>query len=102
MRQALGGLDRPSAGFEVYFHSIAAEDGAVLTERTDVITLGRVRLQFWAWGRFDVVDGRITVWRDSFDWSDIARATVRGLVGAVLPAFRPKPPSDPTNEVPGR
>lgn len=102
VRQVLSGLDRPGTGFEVYFHSIAAEGGTVLTERTDVITLGRVRFQFWVWGRFDVVDGRITVWRDYFDWADMARATVRGIAGAVLPSLQPEPPSDPASETPGR
>ena len=102
VRRVLGGLDRPTVTFEVYFHSVSAEGGTVLTERTDVIQLGRVRLQFWVWGRFDVVDGRITLWRDSFDWADMTRATLRGLAGAVVPALQPRPPTDPPTEAPGR
>jgi limonene-1,2-epoxide hydrolase len=98
--RALGGLERPAMGFEVYLHSISAEGPVVLTERTDVIVFGPFRAQFWVWGRFDVHDGRITLWRDSFDFVDMARATVRGLVGMALPAVRPTAP-DP-GDAPGR
>jgi limonene-1,2-epoxide hydrolase len=97
---ALSGLDKPSAGFEVYLHAISADGPVVLTERTDVIILGRLRLQFWVWGRFDVHDGRITLWRDSFDFLDIARATVRGLLAVALPGLRPAPPGP--DDPPGR
>jgi limonene-1,2-epoxide hydrolase len=47
-----------------------------------------------------VHDGRITLWRDSFDFVDVARSIVRGLVGIVLPAFRPAPPGP--EDAPGR
>ena len=90
---ALDFLARPAAGFEVYMHAVSADGPVVLTERTDVITYGRFRSQFWVWGRFDVHDGQITLWRDSFDFVDIARGMVRGLVGTVLPSLRPAPPT---------
>lgn len=86
-------LERPRAGFEVYLHAISAEDHVVLTERTDVLLVGRARIQFWVWGRFEVRDGRITLWRDSFDFWDLLRANVRGLVGAVVPSLAPKAPT---------
>jgi limonene-1,2-epoxide hydrolase len=98
--RALGGLERPGVAFEAYLHSISADGPVVLTERTDVIVLGPVRLQFWVWGRFDVHDGRITLWRDSFDFLDMTKATVRGLAGAVVPAFRPGAPRP--GDPPGR
>lgn len=91
----LRGLDRPTVGFEAYLHAISADGPVVLTERTDVITVGPVRAQFWVCGRFEVHDGRITVWRDYFDWVDIGRATIRGLVGAVVPSVRARPPVRP-------
>ena len=96
----LGGLARPGFSFEVYLHAISASGGTVLTERTDVLVLGPVRLQFWVVGRFDVVDGEITLWRDAFDYVDILRATVRGLFGAVLPPLRPAAPTT-TSTAPG-
>jgi limonene-1,2-epoxide hydrolase len=97
---ALGMLGRPQASFEVYLHSISADGPIVLTERTDVIAWGRFRTQFWVWGRFDVYDGRITLWRDSFDFLDVARSIVRGLLGIFLPAARPAPPRP--QDPPGR
>lgn len=93
VEKVLHGLDRPSIGFEVYLHAISAEGNVVLTERTDVLRFGKVRAQFWVWGRFEVVDGKITLWRDSFDFWDLLRANVRGLAGVVAPSLRPRPPA---------
>ncbi|MBB2772440.1 limonene-1,2-epoxide hydrolase family protein [Mycolicibacterium monacense] len=76
-------------GFEVKIHRIAAEGDAVLTERTDVLVLGPVRLQFWVCGVFEVHAGRITLWRDYFDTVDFLKATVRGLLAVPFPALRP-------------
>ena len=75
-------------GFEVKFHRIAAEGNAVLTERTDALIIGPVRLQFWVCGVFEVHGGRITLWRDYFDTFDVVKATVRGLLGAAVPPLR--------------
>ena len=98
--RALSGLTRPNVGFEVYLHSISADGPVVLTERTDVILFGGFRAQFWVWGRFDVHDGRITLWRDSFDFLDITKGVVRGLLGMAVPSLRPAPPS--LGDAPGR
>ncbi|WP_354698981.1 Epoxide hydrolase EphG [Paraconexibacter sp. AEG42_29] len=85
-------LGRPSAGFEVYIHATGADGHVALNERTDVLTVGPFRTQFWVYGRFEVVDGQITVWRDSFDWLNITLASLRGLAGIAIPALRAKPP----------
>jgi len=77
------------AGFEVKTHRIAVNGSTVLTERTDALVFGRVRLQFWVCGVFEVKDGRITLWRDYFDMFDFTKALARGLLGAVVPALRP-------------
>jgi limonene-1,2-epoxide hydrolase len=76
-------------GFEVKFHRIATEGAAVLTERTDALIFGPVRVQFWVCGVFEVHDGRITLWRDYFDAYDFTKAIVRGLAGTVFPSLRP-------------
>lgn len=76
-------------GFEVKFHRVAADGTAVLTERTDALILGPVRLQFWVCGIFELRDGRITLWRDYFDTLDFLKAIARGLAGAVIPSLRP-------------
>ncbi len=86
-------LGLEGAGFEVYLHTISASGTSVLTERTDVMKLGRLRIQFWVCGRFDVRDGRIVLWRDYFDQLNFWVATARGLLGTILPAVRAKPPA---------
>jgi limonene-1,2-epoxide hydrolase len=78
------------AGFEVKTHRIAVNGSSVLTERTDALIFGPVRLQFWVCGVFEVHNGRITLWRDYFDVWDMTKALVRGLAGAVVPALRPR------------
>jgi limonene-1,2-epoxide hydrolase len=85
-------LGLTGAGFEVYTHTISATGSSVLTERTDVLTFRRLRVQFWVCGRFDVHEGQIVLWRDYFSQTNIAAATVRGLLGTVVPAARAKPP----------
>lgn len=77
-------------GFEVKFHRNVAEGSTVLNERTDAMIIGPVRLQFWVCGVFEVHDGRITLWRDYFDLYDFTKAIVRGILGAAVPALRPK------------
>ena len=77
------------AGFEVKTHRIAVNGSTVLTQRTDALVFGRVRLQFWVCGVFEVTNGRITLWRDYFDMFDFTKALGRGLLGAVIPALRP-------------
>jgi limonene-1,2-epoxide hydrolase len=76
-------------GFEVKLHRVAAEGAAVLTERTDALIFGPLRLQFWVCGVFEVHDGRITLWRDYFDLFDFGKATVRAIVATVFPRLRP-------------
>ena len=92
---------RPDTGFEVYLHSISADGPVVLTERTDALIIGKLRIQFWVWGRFDVHEGKITLWRDSFDFLDILRGTVRGLLALAVPSLQTRPPTD-LGAAPGR
>jgi limonene-1,2-epoxide hydrolase len=77
-----------SSAFEVKIHRIAADGAAVLTERTDALIFGPLRLQFWICGVFEVHDGEITLWRDYFDFFDMFKATLRGLAGLVVPSLR--------------
>ena len=76
------------AALEVKIHRIAADGAAVLTERTDALIIGPLRMQFWVCGVFEVHNGRITLWRDYFDLCDMFKATVRGLAGLVLPSLK--------------
>ena len=65
--------------FEVRIHHIAADGPFVLTERTDVIEGGGMRLAPWVCGTFEVREGRIMLWRDYFDWAALSVAFLRGL-----------------------
>jgi limonene-1,2-epoxide hydrolase len=76
-------------GFEVKTHRIAVNGSTVLTERTDALVIGPLRMQFWVCGVFEVHNGRITLWRDYFDVWDMTKAAVRGVLGAAIPALRP-------------
>ncbi|HWY01141.1 MAG TPA: limonene-1,2-epoxide hydrolase family protein [Mycobacterium sp.] len=74
--------------FEVKIHRIAADGAAVLTERTDALIFGPVRIQFWACGIFEVHNGRITLWRDYVDVYDMFKGFVRGLAALVIPSLK--------------
>lgn len=84
-RRALELGPRFSVGFAAHIHHIAGEGDTVLTERTDVLRFGPVRVAFWVCGTFEMSDGKIAVWRDYFSWLDILRGTAVGVVQAVLP-----------------
>jgi limonene-1,2-epoxide hydrolase len=81
-------MDGRKTAFEVKIHRIAADGAAVLTERSDALIIGPLRLQFWVCGVFEVHNGRITLWRDYFDFFDMFKATARGLAALVLPSLK--------------
>jgi len=58
-------------GFRVETSAIAATGSTVLTERVDILTIKGVAVSFWVCGTFEVRNGRITVWRDYFDWRQL-------------------------------
>jgi limonene-1,2-epoxide hydrolase len=80
-------LGRYATGFRAINHRIVGDGQTVLTERTDIIEVRRFRAAFWVCGRFEVVDGKITEWRDYFDWANVlagvAAGAGRALVGLV-------------------
>jgi limonene-1,2-epoxide hydrolase len=69
---------RYCTGFEAINHRIVGDGDTVLTERTDVIEVGRVRAEFWVCGTFEVRSGRIVLWRDYFDWANLLAGTAQG------------------------
>jgi limonene-1,2-epoxide hydrolase len=78
--------------FRAHFHHVAVEGNTVLTERTDGLRVGRFEQRFWVYGRFELRDGKIAVWRDSFDWLDILVSLARGAAGVISPGLnRPWP-----------
>lgn len=84
VEQQLRWLARYGRAFEVHWHNVAANGPIVLTERTDVLVFGRLRAAFWVCGTFEVHDGRITLWRDRFDFVDFLLAFVRGGLKALV------------------
>jgi limonene-1,2-epoxide hydrolase len=96
VRQAFAAtLGRRACRFDVYLHAISANGQTVLTERTDLLRVRRLHIRLWVVGRFDVRDGHITLWRDYADRLTFVAATVRGLIGTVVPAARAKWPPSP-------
>lgn len=77
-------MNSARVGFDVIVHNIAANDGVVLTERTDMLSFGPVSVEFWVCGTFVLRDGKIAVWHDYFSLGDLVRGTVVGLVRAAL------------------
>ncbi|NUS45534.1 MAG: SnoaL-like domain-containing protein [Mycobacteriaceae bacterium] len=86
--KVIRGLNNSYAGFAARMVNVATEGDVVLTERIDELRIGPVRMQFWVIGRFEVHGGRITVWRDYFDWFDIAKSLVRGLLAIPFPSIQ--------------
>lgn len=80
---------RGRAEFQVKIHRIATDGSAVLTERTDALIVGPLRLQFWVCGVFEVHGNQITLWRDYFDFFDMFKATLRAVASTVFPSLRP-------------
>jgi limonene-1,2-epoxide hydrolase len=81
-------LEKRCSGFQARIHNIAADGDVVLTERTDVIEVGRFRPEFWVCGTFEVRDGQVVFWRDYFDYADVTVAMVKGAVRALLGRVR--------------
>lgn len=76
------------AKFDVAIRSIASDGPLVLTERVDELGFGPLQIRFWVNGRFEVVDGKITVWKDYFDNVDVIKGLLRGLIALAVPRAR--------------
>lgn len=79
VRRVLTALDRDRLGFRADFHHVAVDGDVVLTQRTDHLRLGPLVIDFWVFGTFRVVDGRIVLWHDHFSWGSVLGGTVAGL-----------------------
>ena len=89
-------------GFDVHLNHVATEGDVVLTDRIDELNWGRFATRFWVYGRFVVGgDGKITLWRDSFDWLDVTIGNLRGLAGLVSPSLNRRMPADRRTEPSG-
>lgn len=98
-RAALERLARPilrpgRMGFDVHLNHVASEGDVVLTDRIDELNFRRFSTRFWVYGRFVVRDGKIAVWRDSFDWLDVTIGNLRALLGLIVPTLNRTLPPD--------
>ena len=55
-----------SIEFKVH-HQAENADGVVMNERTDVFKIGDCTIQLRVMGTFELIDGKISAWRDYFD-----------------------------------
>ncbi|OZC91008.1 epoxide hydrolase [Rhodococcus sp. 06-412-2C] len=77
-------LAKPTFGFDVTMHNIAADGNVVLTERTDALIWRRLRIEFWVCGTFELRGGKVAVWRDYFDTVDFLKGVARGVFRALI------------------
>lgn len=56
---------------EFEIHHLASDGSTVLTERTDTFTINGKTAPLPVMGAFNVVDGKITAWRDYFDMAQV-------------------------------
>jgi limonene-1,2-epoxide hydrolase len=57
---------------EFELHHVASDGTTVLTERTDIFTIKGKSAPLPVMGAFQVVDGKITAWRDYFDMAQVS------------------------------
>ena len=81
-------------GFDVHFNHVATEGNVVITDRVDELSFRRFATCFWVYGRFTIRDGKIAVWRDSFDWFDVTVGNLRALLGLFVPSLNRTLPPD--------
>jgi limonene-1,2-epoxide hydrolase len=93
-------MEARGIGFDVHWKHVAASGDVVLTDRTDVIRVGRWETAFGVRGTFEVRDARIAVWDDAFSWLDLLRSGVLGL-GRILTSGRPERDTPAAERAPG-
>lgn len=99
LTRAVALADKLSIGFDVQFHNISGDGRVVLTERTDALSVGRFRCEFWVCGVFEFRDNQIAVWRDYFDYGTIGVGVLRGIVGIALPRREQFPLFEPEQAI---
>ncbi|MBF4163268.1 limonene-1,2-epoxide hydrolase family protein [Nocardioides acrostichi] len=86
---SLRGMVERGVGFEYVMHHAAADsespDAVVLTQRTDVLTWKRFRVEFWVRGTFTLRGGKVVVWDDAYSTGQFAVRSILGAVRALLP-----------------
>lgn len=77
-------MDRRGIHCDLVVHHLGeTRGGVVLTDRTDVIGLGRWSTSFPVQGTFEVRDGRVVLWDDHYSMGSVLLGSLRGLGGLV-------------------
>ncbi len=63
---------------EFKLHHLASDGTTVLTERTDIFTINGTSAPLPVMGTFEVVNGKITAWRDYFDMAQVTAMFAAG------------------------
>ncbi len=88
VEKTLRAMTRYGTGFRAELVNIAGNGPVVLTERMDTLIVGRWESRFWVCGTFEVREGRIQLWRDYFDWANVAGASLAGAMRAIAGSLR--------------
>lgn len=72
-------MAKSTVRYDIAVHHVSAAGAMVLVERTDSMSWRGLRISFWVCSHFEVRDRRIVVWRDYFDWLDVARSIVAAV-----------------------
>ena len=80
VHEMLRDMERRRVGFGVEIHHIAADGDVVLTDRTDVLTFGKVRTAFRVCGTFTVQNGHIVRWDDHFSTGSLLKGFITGRI----------------------
>ena len=74
--------------FGVRYHHVAVDGGVVLTDRTDVLGYSGWTTELRVRGTFELRDGRVAVWDDSFSWFEAAGSGLANLASVGLDLLR--------------
>lgn len=72
--------------FQVEMTHIAVNDNVVLTERIDTLAGKFFRADLKLMGVFVVEDGKITEWRDYFDWTASTGLFIKSMFAKLIPS----------------
>lgn len=82
IRGVIQGFAGAATAIDWRLHRVAeAEDGTVLTERTDRFEIGGKWIELPVMGAFAVADGKIVAWRDYFDLQQFTRQLPAAAAG---------------------
>jgi limonene-1,2-epoxide hydrolase len=86
VERVLRAMARISSDIQIEVRNIAERSGTVLTERTDRVHARFLDLDLWVCGTFEVVDGKVTLWREYMDIGQLALQCLTSPLRALMRA----------------